>query len=383
VNDALPLPAGGIPPGIHCAQDYAHLAARHLPAPTLAYLAGGSGQDRTAAANTAAFDAWQLLPRLLRELGHGHLGCKLGDQALAHPLLLAPMAFQRLAHPQGELACAQGAAATDTPFVCSTLSSVSLEDLAQAGQGPRWFQLYLQPRREDSLDLLRRAEAAGCRAIMLTLDASIQAPSLQALRAGFVMPAECRPANLQAYPAAEPRPLAPGQHRIFQGLLHGAPGWADLNWLLAQTRLPIWVKGVMHPQDALALRQRGVAGLVVSNHGGRCLDGVPASLAVLPAIRAAVGPDCPLLLDGGIRSGSDVFKALALGANAVMLGRLALYALSVAGALGVAHLIRLLCEELALAMAVTGCATPDEIRPDTLLRQGTDLRSCNPRPCPC
>lgn len=383
MSTPLPRPAGGIPPGVHAAQDYERLAALHLPAPTLAWLAGGSGADRTAAANTAAFDDWQLLPRLLRELGHGHLRCTLGAQTLAHPLLVAPMAFQRLLHPQGELACAQGAAAADTPFVCSTLSSVSLEDLARAGSGPRWFQLYLQPRREDSLALLRRAEAAGCEAIMLTLDASIQAPSLSALRAGFVMPADMRPANLQGHSAPEPRPVAPGQHRIFQGLLHGAPGWADLNWLLAQTRLPLWVKGVMHPQDALALRQRGVAGLVVSNHGGRCLDGVPASLAVLPAIRAAVGPDCPLLLDGGIRSGSDVFKALALGAHAVMVGRLALYALSVAGALGVAHVLRLLSEELALAMAVTGCATLDDIRPDTLLRQGTDLRSCLTRPCPC
>jgi 4-hydroxymandelate oxidase len=357
-----------LPPGIHCAQDCERLAADVLAAPTLAYIAGGSGQDRTLAANLGAFAHWQIVPRLLRPLGHGHTRCQIGGQAMAHPILLAPVAFQGLAHPQGELASARAAEATATTLVCSTLSSFSMEDIAQAANTTRWFQLYLQPRREDTLDLLQRAEASGHHAIVLTLDAAVQAPSLSALRAGFVMPASCQPANLAHHaPPPDPAPLQAGQSRIFQGLMAAAPGWDDLDWLLRQTRLPVWVKGVLHPQDAQALQARGVAGVVVSNHGGRSLDGAPASLRMLPAVRAAVGPHFPLLLDGGVRSGADVFKALALGAHGVLVGRLQVYALSVAGALGVAHLLRLLREELELCMAMAGCATLGDIGPDALL----------------
>ncbi len=150
--------------------------------------------------------------------------------------------------------------------------------------------------------------------------------------------------------------------------MRAAPTWRDLDWLMAQTRLPVWIKGVLHPQDARELQQRGVTGLVVSNHGGRGLDGAPASLRALPAVRDAVGARFPLLFDGGIRSGADAFKALALGADAVLIGRLQLYALAVAGALGVAHLLKLLREELEICMALTGCATLDDIDGDVLSR---------------
>jgi isopentenyl diphosphate isomerase/L-lactate dehydrogenase-like FMN-dependent dehydrogenase len=181
------------------------------------------------------------------------------------------------------------------------------------------------------------------------------------------MPADCIAANLRPEPAVQP-PETPGDSRIFQGLMRAAPTWDDLAWLMAQTSLPVWVKGVLHPDDALALRAAGAAGIVVSNHGGRSLDGAPASLAMLPAVRAAVGDEYPLLLDGGIRSGTDIFKALALGADAVLVGRLQLYALSVAGALGVAHMIKLLREELEVCMALAGCATLDDIDSGALVR---------------
>jgi 4-hydroxymandelate oxidase len=362
-------PGDGVPPEIRCAQDYERLAAQHLAAPTLAYLAGGSGHDRTAAANRAAFDRWSLLPRLLREFRHGHTRCRLGGAELAHPIVLAPVAHQRLAHPGAERETARAAAATDTLLLASTLSSVRLEDIAQAaGTAPRWFQLYFQPGRDATLALLRRAEAAGYGAIVVTLDATLQAPSLSALAAGFTMPADCRPANLEALAPPAITPPAAGAGRILQGLMRQAPAWDDLRWLLDQTRLPVWVKGVLHPDDARALQAAGVAGQVVSNHGGRTLDGVPASLTMLPAVRAAVGSGYPLLFDGGVRSGRDAFTALALGADAVAVGRLQVYALAVAGALGVAHLLRLLREELEACMAVTGCATADEIQRGCLLR---------------
>lgn len=364
-----PQPAlSRIPEDVFCAQDYELAARRFIAAPSLAYIAGGSGQDVTVAANRSAFSDWAVCPRVLGDVTAGHTRLTLlPGHDLAHPMLLAPLAFQTLAHPLGEVETARAAEATDTCLVASTLSSRSLEDIAAHAGPQRWFQLYLQPTQADTLALIRRAEAAGYGAIVLTLDAAIQVPSLSALRAGFRMPPGCVPANLggQAPPAA--LTLQAGQSRIFQGVMRQAPTWPDLDWLLAQTSLPIWVKGVLHPQDAIALKDRGVAGLIVSNHGGRGLDGAPATLRALPAIRAAVGDACPLLLDGGIRSGTDVFKALALGANAVLIGRLQVYALSVAGALGVAHVLKLLREELEICMALAGCATLADIGPQALV----------------
>ena len=359
-------PLGTIPPEIHCAGDYELLAPRFMATPSHEYVAGGCGRDVTVAANTEAFAQWAIYPRLLRDVTAGHTRSSIAGASFEHPVVLAPVALQKLAHPRGEIDTARAAQATDTCMVISTLASTVLEDIA----GPRrWFQLYFQPRRDDTLSLAARAEAAGYQAIVVTLDASIQTASARALRAGFRMPEQCVAANLRGQDA--PAPIELGEHdsRIFQGAMRDAPTWDDLAWLMTQTALPVWVKGVLHPDDAVALRDIGVAGIVVSNHGGRSLDGAPASLDALPAIRAALGDGFPLLFDGGIRSGSDIFKALALGADAVMIGRLQLYALAVAGALGVAHMIKLLREELEVCMALAGCATLDQIGPDNLLRR--------------
>ena len=263
----------------------------------------------------------------------------------------------------------RGAAALDCPVIASTQSSCTLEQLAQSAGPQRWFQMYLQPQRADTLDLLRRAEAAGYGAIVLTLDAPIQVASLRTLAAQFQFPAHCVPVNLAGYAPPQEPAVGAGASRILQGVMAAAPNWDELRWLLSQTRLPVWAKGVMHADDALALRAAGVAGLIVSNHGGRSLDGAPATLDVLPAIRAALGTDMPIVFDGGVRSGSDVFKALALGANAVAIGRLQLYALAVAGALGVAHMLKLLREELEICMALAGCASIDHIRATALFHQ--------------
>ncbi|ATE61076.1 alpha-hydroxy acid oxidase [Thauera sinica] len=352
-----------IPPGIQCAQDYEALADRFIPAPAHAYIAGGSGQEATLRANLAAFDGIGIAPRLLRDVTAGHTRVKLLGRELRHPVLLAPVAFQTLAHPGGEIETARAADATDSCLVASTLSSFPLEDIARATRGDKWFQLYFQPRRESTLDLVRRAEAAGFGALVVTVDASVQSPSLRARRAGFRMPDDVRPANLQHHVQPGQVTLSGGQSLIFQGLMSEAPTWDDLAWIMGQTALPVLVKGVLHADDAHALQAMGVAGLVVSNHGGRTLDGIPASLKALPRIREAVGAGYPLLLDSGIRGGSDIFKALALGADAVMIGRLQVYALAVAGALGVAHLVKLLREELELCMALAGCPTPADITP--------------------
>jgi isopentenyl diphosphate isomerase/L-lactate dehydrogenase-like FMN-dependent dehydrogenase len=214
--------------------------------------------------------------------------------------------------------------------------------------------------------LLQRAAEAGYQAIVLTLDGTLQQPSRQALRAGFRMPADVRPVNLAGRP--EDAGNSPGNSagKVFEHYRRHAPAPDELHWLLDRSPLPVIAKGVLDARDALALRQAGVAGLVVSNHGGRTLDGVTDSLSALAGIRSAVGGDYPLLFDGGIRSGADVFKAIALGADAVLIGRLQVYALAVAGALGVAHMLRLLREELELCMATCGCASLDRIGRDAL-----------------
>ena len=356
-----------IPAGAWNAIDYERLAPQALDAGRHAYVAGGCGWDATVAANRAAFTGFCVVPRLLRDVRAGHSRLTLGGMELPHPLLLAPVAHQRLVHAEAEIATARAAQATGACMVASTLSSCTLEDIAAACGPARWFQLYLQPERAHTLDLLRRAEQAGYRAIVLTLDASIQMASRGALAAGFALPADCVAANLADYPAAPPPPLAEGGSRIFQSAMRHAPTWDDLRWLLQESRLPVWVKGVLHPEDAAALQGAGAAGLIVSNHGGRSLDGAPAALRMLPAVRAAVGAGYPLLLDGGVRSGQDAFKALALGADAVLIGRLQVYALAVAGALGVAHMLTLLAEELHACMAQAGCARLSDIHADLLM----------------
>jgi isopentenyl diphosphate isomerase/L-lactate dehydrogenase-like FMN-dependent dehydrogenase len=355
-------PLNAIPADILCAADYEWLAEEFMDPAHFAYVAAGSGDERTLARNRQAFDQTAIVPRLLRDVSAGHTRRRWLDQEWVHPILLAPVAYQNLAHPQGELASARAAAATDTCLVLSTLASQPLAEVARLAAPACWFQLYFQAHRAATVDLLRRAEMAGFTAIVVTLDTAIKLPGRRAQRAGFVLPPQAQAVNVAADMSAGPS-LAPGASRVFQGAMRQAPTWDDLAWLQQQTRLPLIVKGVLHGDDARRLQAMGIAGLIVSNHGGRALDGAPAALRCLPAIRLAVGTGYPLLLDSGIRSGSDVFKALALGADAVLIGRLQVYALAVAGALGVAHLLRLLREELEVCMAQAGCATLADIGP--------------------
>lgn len=359
-----------IPAGLVSAEEYEQHAEQCLSPAVFAHINGGSGNEHTLRRNREAFEALTLQPRLLADCRHGNTRCELFGQAFRHPLLLAPVALQALVHPEGELASAQGAAAMEAGMVCSTLSSFTLEYIAARHPFGLWFQLYFQPRREHTLDLVQRAEAAGYRSLMVTLDTPVQAASPRAQRAGFSLPAGIQAANLQRYPPPERVTLGADQSIIFQGMMSEAPGWQDLEWLLDSTGLPVIVKGVTHPTDATRLAKLGVRGQVVSNHGGRALDHAPASLDCLPAIRRALGNDYPLLLDSGIRSGSDAFKALACGANAVLIGRPCIHALAVAGALGVAHVLKLLREELELCMALTGCPTLKDISREALFPIG-------------
>lgn len=350
-----------LPPGVFCAQDYERLAEERLSPAVFAHTAGGSGDEAALARNRSAFEAAVTTPRMLVDFDGANTQVRASRLDLPHPILLAPLAHQGLYHPKGELETAQGAAVVGAGLVCSTLSSNTLEDIASACGPARWFQLYLQPDWAVSLDLVRRAEAAGYQGLVLTVDAPVQTPSLRALRAGFTGEGSIA-ANLAAYPAPPPPPLASGESRVFGGPMRQAPRLRDIARLKAETGLPLWIKGVLHPEDARQFLAAGADGLIVSNHGGRAFDGAPAALSALPAVRQAVGDAVPVLMDGGVRSGRDVFAAIAHGADAVLIGRLQAYALAVAGALGVAHMIRLLREELELNMALAGCPDLAAIR---------------------
>lgn len=355
-----------IPADLVSASDYAERARQHLPADVYEYIVGGGADEISLRRNRAALDRLMILPRVLRDLSSGGTQCQLLGQRLRHPILLAPVAFQQLAHPEAEIATARAAAALETPLVVSTLATRTLETIAAAGDGQQWFQLYFQHDREFNLQLVRRAEAAGYQAIMLTVDAPLHGIRNRAQRAGFVLPQGVEAVNLKDRPPLPRAEFSPQQSIVLQGMMSEAPKWEDIRWLRTQTRLPIVLKGILHYQDAIQARELGCDGVVLSNHGGRALDCVPSAIEMLPAVRAAVGRDFPLLVDGGIERGTDVFKAIALGADAVLIGRPQIFALAVAGALGVAHLLRVLREELEVAMSLAGTPTLADIGPQCL-----------------
>ena len=360
-----------IPPGLVTLADHEQHARTQLDDNAWAYFSGGAADEISLRANRSAWDALPLWPRVLRPLAGGHTRVPLLGRTLAHPILLAPVAFQRMAHPDGELAMAYAAAALGAGVVLSTQASVSLESVAQAvlpdpGRGPLWFQLYLQPDRGFTQALVQRAEAAGYEALVLTVDAPTSGVRDRERRAGFRLPPGVGPVNLAGLQVPAPSALSPGQSALFDGLLHHAPTWDDIAWLQSITRLPVLLKGVLHPADARQAVSVGAAGLIVSNHGGRTLDTAPATATALPRVVQAVGGAVPVLVDGGIRRGTDVLKAMALGASAVLVGRPAVWGLANAGAAGVAHVLRLLRDELEVAMALTGCATLAEATPALL-----------------
>lgn len=356
-----PLPAGVVTLADH----QAHAKSR-LDDQAWAYFAGAAGDELTLQANVQAWQQLSLLPRVLQPLAGGHTRCVVLGRTLAHPIFLAPVAYQRLAHPDGELASAYAAAAQGAGMVVSTQASIALETIADAvrtdaDRGPLWFQLYLQADRAFSRELVLRAEQAGYEALVLTVDAPTHGVRDRERRVGFRLPPAVSAVNLAAQPAAPNIRLNAGQSALFDGLLRHAPTWDDIAWLQTITRLPILLKGILHPADARQARALGVAGLIVSNHGGRTLDTSVASAHALPRIVDALDGACTVLVDGGIRRGTDVLKALALGANAVLIGRPYIFGLANAGAVGVAHVLRLLRDELEVAMALTGCQTLDKV----------------------
>ncbi|MDX3904582.1 MAG: alpha-hydroxy acid oxidase [Pigmentiphaga sp.] len=359
----MPLPPlAQIPPQIAAVADYEDYARERMSEAAWAYLAGGAADELTLRANREAFDRIRLQPRVLGKLAGGSTALELLGVHLPYPILLAPVAYQKLAHPQGELATVLAASAMKAAMVVSTQSSVALEDLAQAADTPLWFQLYFQARRDDTLKLVRRAEAAGYRALVLTVDAPVNGVRNREQRAGFSLPPGIEAVNLRGLRPMGQTVARAGESAIFgSGMLDHAPSWDDVAWLRSQTRLPIVLKGILSPVDARLAVEAGAAAIVVSNHGGRTLDGLPPTLEALPWVADEVQGRIPVLMDGGVRRGTDVFKAVALGAAAVLVGRGYVHGLAAAGAVGVIHVLHLLRTELEIAMALAGCATLADI----------------------
>ncbi|OYW35077.1 MAG: alpha-hydroxy-acid oxidizing enzyme [Azorhizobium sp. 12-66-6] len=345
--------------------DYAQLALHRLDPNALAYINGGAADEITLRDNQEAFDRIRLQSTVLRDFRGATTRSRLLGLDLDHPIFVAPMAYHRLAHAEGELATVKGAHAAGAPLVVSTQASASLEDIARGATAPLWFQLYIQQDREFTRWLVARAVACGYSALVVTVDAPASLRNREQ-RIGFRLPAGIEAVNLGAM-ATRPTPGGGiGESPLFSGFLAGAPTWNDIIWLRSLTSLPLLLKGILNPADARRALALGIDGLIVSNHGGRVLDTLPASIDALPAIAAEVNGAVPLLLDGGIRRGTDIVKALARGASAVLVGRPILHALAAAGAPGVAHALHLLRAELEVAMTLVGCTRLDEITPDVL-----------------
>jgi lactate 2-monooxygenase len=341
--------------------------ARELLSPeAFGYVAGGAGTEATMRANRRAFERWEIVPRMLRDVSVRDLGGTLLGTVLPAPVLLAPIGVQSIVHPEAELAVGRAAAAVGLPAILSTAASHSIEQVAAAmGPASRWYQLYWPKDRELAASFVDRAAQAGYAAIVVTLDTWMLGWRPRDLQSGYLPFLKGEGvANYFSDPvfrAALARPPeddpGPAIGLWAQQFSNPTVTWADLAWLREQTGLPIVLKGILHEDDARRALDAGVDGLIVSNHGGRQVDGAVASLDALPAVREAVGDDFPLLLDSGIRTGADVFKALALGADAVCLGRPFAWGLALGGQEGVESVLRYLLGELDLTLALSGYTT--------------------------
>jgi isopentenyl diphosphate isomerase/L-lactate dehydrogenase-like FMN-dependent dehydrogenase len=337
--------------------DYERLAEERLEPGPWAYLAGGSGDEWTLRENRAAFERWTFRPRVLRDVSGVSTATTVLGTGLSLPVLVAPVAYQQLYDPEGECATARAAAATGTGMCVSTFSTRTHEEIAAAAPGvTQWCQLYVFQDRGVTREHLAGAAAAGCSAVVLTVDTPRLAQRERDLRVGFEIPPELPLPYARAAIGAAPQNPADQF-----ALLDASVSWRDLEWIASEGQLPVILKGIVTAEDATLAVEHGAAALLVSNHGGRQLDGVPATLDALPEVVETVAGRVEVYVDGGIRRGTDVAKALALGARAVLAGRAPIYGLAVAGEDGVRHVLELLRDELALALCLLGCTSPEEI----------------------
>jgi 4-hydroxymandelate oxidase len=342
--------------------DYELAAKQRMSHMAYEYVAGGAGDEVTLGANRHAFERLQLHPHVLVDVSKLDTRVTLFGQELAFPILLAPTAYHRLVHPQGELGTVQGAGDAGATLVASSFATTSIEDMAAVAKGPLWFQLYVNKDRGFTRALVQRALASGCRALCITVDTPVVGTRNRETRTGFSLPPGMERSNLKGLGAT----TAGGSHRpreleIYSAVLDPTLTWKEIEWIQTFSHVPVILKGILSPDDAIRAVDLRVAGLIVSNHGARNLDTVPATVEALPWIAEAVKGRIPLLLDGGIRRGTDVLKAIAFGAAAVLIGRPYLYGLAASGAPGVKRVVDILRSEFEMAMALTGRRTIADI----------------------
>jgi 4-hydroxymandelate oxidase len=332
-----------------------------IPDDFFSFIQGGAADEITLRWNQEKYRDIRLLPRVLADLGTLDTKTTLFGCAMPCPILFAPTSSNRILHPEGELAVARGASLTGTTYVLSTLSNTPVEKVAQATQSPLWFQVYVQPDLETTKDLMRRAEAAGARAFCITVDAPVPGARSREEKSRFKLPSGLELPHIVR--RREPRRFT------LDRVLPDKFVWSDAEQLIAHAKIPVLLKGIMSAEDAAIAVKIGAAGIVVSNHGGRQLDTVPATIEVLPEVVAAVAGRIPVLVDGGVRRGTDVVKALAFGAQAVLIGRPYLHGLAAGGAEGVAHVQRILLREFRMALALLGCKDLGAITPAMIWRR--------------
>ena len=354
---------------LNCAEIEAAGSAK-LPDNAREYYVGGAADEITLQANTDAFQHIFLRPRILSNVSVRTLETTVLEQSLSAPIGIAPTAMQKLAHEGGEIASAKAARSLGVPFICSTTANIAIEDVVKESGANVWFQVYVYKDREATRELLQRAEAAGCTAFVLTADTPYLGKREREARIGFHFPPGIDLPNYRLV-SKEATTVAAAQGASglalhFLSNIDASLAWSDVDWLVQQTSLPVVVKGVLRADDAIMAWKHGAKGVIVSNHGGRQLDTALPSIHALPAIADAVGEVLDVMLDGGIRRGTDVLKALALGAKAVFLGRPTLYGLALDGEQGVKRVLEIIRDELDLAMALSGCRNVHEISRDLI-----------------
>jgi len=342
--------------------EYEPLARKRVTRMAYDYVTGGGADEITLRRNRGQLDHLLLRPRALVDVSHLDTRVQLFGQTLDFPILLAPTAYHKLMHPRGELATLEGAAAAKATVIASSFATTSIEDMAKHAKTPLWFQLYAQPDREFTRDLVQRAEGLGCKALVVTVDTPITPMRDRETRHNFALPPGMQIENLKDLLAKN---KASAAHRsltgIYSAVLNPKFTWQTVDWLRSFAKVPLLLKGIIAPEDARLAAENGVAGIVVSNHGGRNLDTSPSTIEALPRVMEALAGRVPVLMDGGIRRGTDVVKALAYGAKAVLIGRPYLYALGARGPEGVQHVVDLLRTELEAAMALCGVRSLAEI----------------------